>query len=205
MKNNDAIRPNKRFYVYTLADEDDNIFYVGKGTGDRISHHEKEARTGCVCTKCDRIRYVWGSGCKVIRTIVFESDVEAAAHQKERKLIQSIGRQSLCNKTSGGEGYAGKAKVIISLETFRRQERALLRAALKNLSGRGLKARKQALIEEFDDRESRAIALAEWIEDRVQEDAIQCQAQGVIFKYKDLYQRYAWITIRTPRKYWSRS
>ena len=41
----------KRFYVYTLAEPNDLVFYVGKVQGKRVHAHEKEAQTDCSCPK----------------------------------------------------------------------------------------------------------------------------------------------------------
>ena len=43
------------YYVYTLAYPDGTVFYVGKGSGNRIQHHEQEALRGHDCPKCDLI------------------------------------------------------------------------------------------------------------------------------------------------------
>jgi hypothetical protein len=46
----------KKYYVYTLTYSDEKVFYVGKGVGQRIVAHEREAKTGCACDKCKAIR-----------------------------------------------------------------------------------------------------------------------------------------------------
>jgi hypothetical protein len=46
-----------KWYVYELIDPRTNRpFYVGKGSGNRIDHHEKEADKGVCSKKCNLIR-----------------------------------------------------------------------------------------------------------------------------------------------------
>lgn len=89
------------FYVYTHAypdnfinaeglDVSNAIFYVGKGTGDRIFGHETEARSGVVTKKCDVIREIWAQGREVVKAIVFETDDEQEAYKVERILINTL-------------------------------------------------------------------------------------------------------------------
>jgi hypothetical protein len=74
----------KRYYVYTLAYPTGKIFYVGKGTGDRIHQHEYEAaRLGKASSyyysnaeKHAVIREIWAKGEQVKKEIVFETDLE---------------------------------------------------------------------------------------------------------------------------------
>jgi hypothetical protein len=116
-----TIKPSKRFYVYILCDGD-VPFYVGKGSGSRVYHHETEARTDCGCPKCCHIRSVWERGHEVIKKIVFESDNEYEAVRRERELIASIGRVNLCNRSNGGE--TGGRPEYISVEALRTRLRA---------------------------------------------------------------------------------
>lgn len=69
----------KKYYVYTLAFPDEmggHVFYVGKGTGNRLLSHEIETRNGGRSRKCQAIRKIWSNSYEVQRNIVFESDVE---------------------------------------------------------------------------------------------------------------------------------
>jgi transcriptional regulator with XRE-family HTH domain len=93
-----------RYYVYTLAHPDGTVFYVGKGCGNRVAHHEQEALRGHNCPKCEVIRSIWRAGGKVQRAIVFETEDERAALDHEAALIRYYGRTQLVNRTSGGHG-----------------------------------------------------------------------------------------------------
>lgn len=79
-----------RWYVYALAYPDGRIFYIGKGTGNRILAHEQEARRGVPSRKCDIIRAIWVSGAQVekIKLAFFDTNEEALAY--ESSLIFSL-------------------------------------------------------------------------------------------------------------------
>lgn len=94
-----------QFYVYTLADpRDGNVFYVGKGQGNRCYHHEREARNGAYSRKCDRIREIIAAGHAVAVTKVAHFAVEADAYAAEKTLIAEIGLTKLTNVMPGGNG-----------------------------------------------------------------------------------------------------
>ena len=93
-----------RFYVYMLLDPAGTPFYIGKGTGDRIEHHEREAKGGHLCHKCKVIRKIWQAGGQVGRAIVFTTDDERAALDYEAALIAQYGVDNLTNETIGGAG-----------------------------------------------------------------------------------------------------
>lgn len=44
------------FYVYALCAKDGSVFYIGKGSGDRIFQHVAEAELGSPTEKCSVIR-----------------------------------------------------------------------------------------------------------------------------------------------------
>lgn len=127
-----------RFYVYELRDENDMVFYVGKGSGQRINTHEQKARHGEVCHRAHKIREIWARGGKVGKVIVWRTDCEREALTEEIRLISLYGREVLTNKTDGGDGTsnlalearekiaASRRGVIASEETRRRQREAKL-------------------------------------------------------------------------------
>lgn len=82
------------FYVYLLLRPNGKPFYVGKGTGRRISSHEGEARKGnCRCHKCNIIRKIWRQGEQVGRQIIFATNNEITALQVEARTIQRFRNQ----------------------------------------------------------------------------------------------------------------
>lgn len=92
-----------KYYVYTLARPNGTIFYVGKGSGNRVADHEKEALRGHNCPKCELIRLIWREGGSIQRAIVFETDDERAALNREAELIREYGYDRLMNRTPGGK------------------------------------------------------------------------------------------------------
>jgi hypothetical protein len=93
-----------RFYVYELIDPRDSaVFYVGKGKGDRLLAHEREAKTRADHPKHDRIRAIWAGGFTVKRRVVKKFASEKAAYKFEEKRIAEYDRKTLCNIHAGGE------------------------------------------------------------------------------------------------------
>jgi len=88
-----------KYYVYTLAypkSMGGAVFYVGKGTGNRVKQHEWEAKRGATSggyhmRKHDIIRDIWERGEQVVKTIVMDTDDEQEALKHERNLIAKYG------------------------------------------------------------------------------------------------------------------
>lgn len=97
-----------KYYVYILARPNGKPFYVGKGVRDRVYHHEREARKGHKCHKCNIIRKIWRQGGEIQRYTVFTTDDEQEALKYEMELIALYGRPTLANITDGGEGTSGR-------------------------------------------------------------------------------------------------
>jgi hypothetical protein len=97
-------RLSGKFYTYLLLRPNGSVFYVGKGQGVRINHHEIEARKGVQSHKCNVIRQVWAEGEEIIKQKVGFFDGEEEAYALEMLLIKFFGRENLTNETNGGEG-----------------------------------------------------------------------------------------------------
>ena len=100
------------FYVYILYRPDRTPFYVGKGKGRRVLHHEREALGIGKTHKLNTIRAISRSGGQIGYSIVEVFDDEARCHSLEIELIRRYGRHDLgtgplTNLTDGGEGAAG--------------------------------------------------------------------------------------------------
>lgn len=98
------------FYVYTLKSSiDDLIFYVGKGSGDRMYRHIEISKFNGVNRKknphlYNKISKIFSDGGEVIFEIFYETVDEDDAYSKERELIENIGIDNLTNITEGGRG-----------------------------------------------------------------------------------------------------
>lgn len=93
----------QQYYVYALAypqgychngdDLSDVVFYIGKGTDNRIDSHEMEAgnrNSTCYCKKCKVIRKIWADGKQVQKYKLLEGLKESEAFAFERKCIQDF-------------------------------------------------------------------------------------------------------------------
>lgn len=109
----------KKFFVYLLCDPRKPLisnlynfepFYVGKGTGRRISDHYRDAKNQSKHSpKLYKIRKLWKLGLKPIEIIVKSNLLNEEALSLEIELIAAIGRKDkslgpLLNLTDGGDG-----------------------------------------------------------------------------------------------------
>lgn len=91
------------FYVYHLIDpRSDEVFYVGKGCGNRITDHETEAKKGGDHPKCEVIRSIWNDDMVVKRAKVKHFELEQDAFDFEAAEIHRIGLANLTNQQCGG-------------------------------------------------------------------------------------------------------
>lgn len=100
-----------RYYVYVLARPCGTPFYVGKGIGERVFCHGRDAiNTTLRSHKLNTIRALHGAGASVGYSVeIMTSEADALA--RERELILAHGRHDLrtgplTNMTDGGEGPA---------------------------------------------------------------------------------------------------
>lgn len=101
---------SEEYYVYHLIDPRTNqVFYVGKGVGDRVARHERDAMHPKLSysSKEQRIRDIWSEGGTVKRKLVRKFDCESEALNFERKEIERIGRHRLTNVRRGTKPTKG--------------------------------------------------------------------------------------------------
>ncbi len=111
------LRSQPGYYVYVLRRPDGRPFYVGKGVGDRVFHHENEARHPndwrSNAYKLNVIRAIWKSAATVQYEIDHLGDDETVAFAREAELISALKRLHeggpLTNLAPGGGTVGGIA------------------------------------------------------------------------------------------------
>jgi hypothetical protein len=104
---NRAYSRGLKYYVYTLHKPCGEVFYIGKGTGDRI--HSTTYDSGSNSHKTSTIKKY---GC--IKSIYSFHETEVQALIQEEGLISAVGIENLTNINSGGK-YSGNtpdAKIV---------------------------------------------------------------------------------------------
>jgi hypothetical protein len=103
-----------KFYVYGLYYPENmggRCFYVGKGQGNRIHDHEREAK-GLMKEynpyKCNVIRKIWAKGEQIQKIKLAHFLIEEDAFAYETALI--FFTPGLANLTDGGEGRSGSVR-----------------------------------------------------------------------------------------------
>jgi len=94
------------YYVYLLKSPKNNkVFYVGKGKGNRMKRHSQLAKQDKISNNniflFRKIKNILKEYDDVKYEIVFETDDERTAYEKEQEIIERFGIQNLCNMTSG--------------------------------------------------------------------------------------------------------
>ena len=91
------------YYVYLLIDPENNqVFYIGKGTGNRIFAHINAAIADeTPSDKLDKIRSVRANGLEVKHIIHRHGLTEKEAFEVEAALIDFIGLSGLTNQVQG--------------------------------------------------------------------------------------------------------
>jgi hypothetical protein len=94
----------EKFYVYLLK-HNKEIFYVGKGSGNRLFYHEKCVKKGINPNNntnlFDKICSILNNNESIEYNIVFRSDDEPHCYKIEKSIIKKIGLNNLCNLTYG--------------------------------------------------------------------------------------------------------
>ena len=99
-----AKQEDRRFYVYHLIDpRDGQVFYVGKGVGNRVRQHVRNAVRGLIdnAPKHKRIIEIIESGHKVVEKVVLAGITEDAAFRIEREMIVEMRENGLTNISGG--------------------------------------------------------------------------------------------------------
>jgi hypothetical protein len=112
LTNNYLLYMNTKFYVYQLKTSNGEIFYIGKGNGDRMYKHIRISKGNSINKSknpklYNKISNELRRGGYITPEILFESESENECLVKEIELISKIGKENLCNLTDGGEGTSG--------------------------------------------------------------------------------------------------
>lgn len=111
-----------RYYTYLLTDPRTNQpFYVGKGTNNRMLHHEAAVRNKSTEAKQPhhiRIREILDMGLEVIYDKVLLNVTEKEALERERVLVEQYGRVNkgtgcLLNISPGGKNSGITEKAVV--------------------------------------------------------------------------------------------
>jgi uncharacterized protein len=102
-----SVRKELGFYVYVYVDpRNDEVFYVGKGTGNRAFTHLLEGRTS---SKTKRIRAIRRDGLQPRVELLAHGLDEPTAFKLEAAAIDLLGRSNLTNLVGGlGSRVAGR-------------------------------------------------------------------------------------------------
>lgn len=118
-----ALTPKQeRFYVYTLSDpRDGQVFYVGKGCGNRAYQHEADAIRGSVgnIDKHSKIADIHKDGLSVAVAFVKRGMSETAAFRLERDEIRRIGIRNLTNIQPGTVSEFDRSKEMARVNLSR--------------------------------------------------------------------------------------
>lgn len=101
------------YYTYQLrSSKNQQIFYIGKGSGARMFKHIQIAQSNSKNRLknpklYNKISKILREGFYVIAEIIFKSTDENLCLKKEIETIKELGLKNLCNLTEGGEGTSG--------------------------------------------------------------------------------------------------
>ena len=119
----------KRYYVYVhrykSGEKEGEVFYVGKGTGTRV--HSNTSRN----PHWHNINNKYGRTCEIL----FKGMTSSEACEKERDVILSMGRDTLCNLSDGGE--SGSAGLKHTEEFKRKMSESMVRISRERMAEEG--------------------------------------------------------------------
>ena len=99
---------DKDYYIYLYIDPRDyQVFYVGKGKGNRKNAHLRPSLLTKRSSKNSRIKAILAAGLVPSIVVVEDHLTHAESLNRERWWISLFGLKNLTNKTSGGQGVAG--------------------------------------------------------------------------------------------------
>jgi len=99
----------KHYVYYLISSIDGNVFYIGKGSGNRMYKHIQIAEGNSMVKSknpylYNKINKILNDGGEVICTKIFETNNEDLSYEKEKLFIEKFGLNNLTNITEGGLG-----------------------------------------------------------------------------------------------------
>jgi hypothetical protein len=114
------------YYVYSLTDPRDNqVFYVGKGKGNRVYSHLDISTQNCDNLKASRILEIHKSGQEVIIEILRHGMTEDQAFEVESACIDLLGLSELTNIVSG-KATEDRGRMTLDEIKFRYSSRPII-------------------------------------------------------------------------------
>ena len=118
----DYVVEQLKAYVYLLIDpRDGQVFYVGKGNGNRVFDHAQDALTDeeSASDKLERIREIRLAGCEVRHELLRFGLVDRTALEVEAAAIQLLGLDELTNVVGGHHVWArGRMSADVAVSLF---------------------------------------------------------------------------------------
>lgn len=126
------------YYVYFLISPlDDKVFYIGKGKGNRMRRHVHLAKRGKISNGNDylfrKIKSILESYDDVIYKVVFKTEDEIKAYEKEIELIKNYGLENLCNISLGYNIMTDDIKNKISISVKKLYEKVEYKEKLREI------------------------------------------------------------------------
>ena len=184
-----------QYYVYFLQDpESQEVFYVGKGRGNRVFDHLNMAiESSDKSAKLDRIREITNRGLEVKHLILRHGLTESMAFEIEAAMIDFIGMEFLSNIMGGhyssDYGLKSPAEIMVMYEAEKLHTE--LPVLLVNVN--------KFYRREMTDSQLYNVARGPWILGPRRE-----QIQYVIATYqgltREIYQVRKWVTVRYKGK-----
>lgn len=113
------------YYVYILSYPDGTVFYVGKGSGDRLHHHLRDARDITNRSyKARTIRAIIASGAQVQFRVLAAFEMEQHAFVYESAMIRlyrNLYPEYMTNESSGTSQKFVAPDVFIDMASMHRQ------------------------------------------------------------------------------------
>lgn len=179
------------YYVYILIDPKTNkVFYVGKGTGNRIFAHINGAISSPLeSDKLDKIRSIHAKGLQVKYSIIRHGLTEKEAFEVEASLIDFIGLAGLTNIKGGHHSdYRGRMGIREAISQYNAPKIRIIEPVILVTVNRLFRR-------EMNDDELYEITRGNWVvgERRNKAKFAFCVCNGIV---RQVYEIQKWFPIK---------